>query len=149
ALALATGGRWLGAFATEPGQVLILDNELHRETMADRIQKVAEARGIPLDRVRGSLFVQSLRGQLRGVVALKPYFGQFKPGQFQLVILDTLYRMLPEGISENDNAAMAGVYNALDSYADRLGCCFVPIHHSSKGGQADKNVTDVGAGAGS
>jgi RecA-family ATPase len=52
-------------------------------------------------------------------------------------------------VSENDNASMAAVYNAIDRYADRLGCCFVAIHHASKGSQAEKSVTDVGAGAGS
>ncbi len=30
-----------------------------------------------------------------------------------------------------------------------LGCCFVLVHHASKGNQSGKSVTDVGAGAGS
>src|SRR5690606_5676173 len=34
------------------------------------------------------------------------------------------------------------------AFADRLGCCFVLIHHSTKGSQSGKSVTDVGAGAG-
>jgi len=52
------------------------------------------------------------------------------------------------GASENDNAMMAQVYNAVDRYADRLGCAFLIVHHISKGSQADKAVTDVGSGAG-
>ena len=54
---------------------------------------------------------------------------------------------MPAGADENDNATMAGLYNALDCYADALGAAFVNIHHSSKGDQSGKAVTDVGAGA--
>ena len=43
---------------------------------------------------------------------------------------------------------MASVYNTIDSYAAHLDCAFVLIHHTSKGNQAMKSVTDVGAGAG-
>jgi hypothetical protein len=149
ALTAAAGGDWLGTFQVERGKVLIIDNELHPETLADRLRKVAEARGIPLQAVRDSVFVRTLRGRLRDILSLGPYFRGLQPGRFDLVVLDAYYRMLPEGVSENDNAAMAGVYNAIDSYADHLGCSFVCIHHSSKGSQADKAVTDVGAGAGS
>jgi hypothetical protein len=149
ALAAAMGGTWLAAFQVEQGQVLIIDNELHSETLADRIRKVAEARGIELAPLRDLITIKTLRGRLRDILSLRTYLEQFEAGRFKLVILDTLYRMLPPDVSENDNAAMAGVYNAIDSYADRLGCCFVTIHHTSKGSQADKAVTDVGAGAGS
>ena len=148
ALAQATGSPWLGTFQTTGGQVLILDNELHAETLSDRIRKVAEKREISLDDVRERIFVQNFRGGLKDVFSLRDYFGQFERGRFALVIVDTLYRMLPAGLSENDNAGLAAVYNAIDSYAEALGCCFVPIHHASKGAQADKSVTDVGAGAG-
>jgi hypothetical protein len=44
----ATGRPWLG-FHTVKGDVLILDNELHGETSANRIPKVADARGIGVD----------------------------------------------------------------------------------------------------
>jgi len=63
-------------------------------------------------------------------------------------VLDALYRFWPPEASENDNAAVAGFYNVIDSLADRLNCCFVLIHHTSKGSQAGKSITDVGAGAG-
>ena len=47
ALCLATGRPWLGLYGVESGPVLIVDNELHAETTANRIPKVADARGIP------------------------------------------------------------------------------------------------------
>ena len=52
-------------------------------------------------------------------------------------------------MEENDNAKMAGIYNTLDQLAGQLNCAFVLIHHTTKGNQANKSVTDMGAGAGS
>jgi hypothetical protein len=68
---------------------------------------------------------------------------------YALVVLDAWYRFLPVGISENDNAQIMALYNAIDAYAARLGAAWVNIHHASKGDQSTKGVTDVGSGAGS
>jgi hypothetical protein len=148
-LAVASGGTWLGTFNVEPGEVLVLDNELHGETLADRVRKVAEARGLDLKPLRDRITFKVLRGRLLDLFGLKDYFLRKPAGKFKLVVLDAFYRMLPEKVSENDNAQMAGVYNAVDRYADHLKACFVNVHHASKGSQAEKQVTDVGAGAGS
>ena len=147
ALAVATGRPWLGIDCV-PGEVLILDNELHGETSANRIPKVAGARGIDIDTVADRLYVENLRGRLQDLFALGPYFRQFEPGRFKVVILDAFYRFLPMRADENDNGTMASLYNYLDSFADYLKCCFVLIHHTSKGNQSLKEITDVGAGAG-
>jgi hypothetical protein len=48
ATAVATGRQWLDTYDTEKGNVLILDNELHGETFANRLPKVARARRIDL-----------------------------------------------------------------------------------------------------
>jgi len=147
ALAVATGRAWLGMDCV-PGEVLILDNELHGETSANRIPKVAEVRGIGMEAVADRLYVENLRGRLQDLFALGPYFRQFEPGRFKVVILDAFYRFLPMRADENDNGTMASLYNYLDSFADYLKCCFVLIHHTSKGNQSLKELTDVGAGAG-
>ncbi len=149
ALAVATGRAWLDAFACEVGDVLIIDNELHAETSANRIPKVAAARNIELDVAGKHLFVQNLRGHWQDIFSLGPYFRSLDPGRFRVIILDAMYRFMPREMDENDNGTMANVYNAIDRYADQLGCCFVLIHHTSKGNQSSKAVTDVGAGAGS
>jgi hypothetical protein len=148
ALAIALGIPWLG-MECERGDVLILDNELHGETSANRLPKVSAARGIQFDDVKNRIFVQNLRGQLRDLFALAPYFMKFQPGRFKLIIIDAFYRVMPPDTDENSNATMASVYNRIDAYADYLKCCFVLIHHTSKGSQAGKDITDVGAGAGS
>jgi hypothetical protein len=80
---------------------------------------------------------------------LNEYFLTLKPGQYKLIVLDAFYRFMPKDTDENDNGSMSQIYNHLDSLAARLGCAFALIHHSSKGNQSGKTVTDVGAGAGS
>lgn len=149
ALSVASGRPWLGRYETTPGEVLIIDNELHRETSASRVPQVARARGLDFQQVGWRVAIDNLRGRLRDIFALRPYFDRLEPGRFRLIILDAFYRFMPLGGDENDNATMAGIYNAIDAYADRLGCAFVLIHHSTKGNQSSKSVTDVGAGAGS
>jgi len=149
ALAVATGRPWLDMFETVQGDVLIIDNELHGETSANRIPKVAAARRIRLGDVGQGVFVQNLRGHWQDIFSLGPYFGALEPGRFRVIILDAMYRFMPREMDENDNGTMANVYNAIDRYADLLGCCFVLIHHTSKGNQSGKAITDVGAGAGS
>lgn len=147
-LHVATGRSWLGLFRTEPGPVLILDNELHPESSAHRIPKVAEARNIPLNEIADRLYVDNLRGRLRDLISLGPYFAKIRPRQFKLIILDAFYRFLPADTDENSNGGVAQLYNLIDAYAKRLQCAFVCIHHTSKGNQSGKTVTDVGSGAG-
>ncbi len=148
AIAVATGRQWLGTYPTEAGEVLIIDNELHRETSAHRIPKVAEARGVAMRQLNNRISIDNLRGRLRCINTLAPYFEALEPGRFKVIVLDAFYRFMPAGGDENDNGTMANIYNRIDAFADRLGCCFVLIHHSTKGSQSGKSVTDVGAGAG-
>ena len=149
ALAIGTGRPWLNCFDTVPGRVLILDNELHRETSAHRIGQVAAARQVDLESLRGTVFIENLRGRLSDIHSLGQYFQSLPRDRFQLIIIDAFYRVLPPNMDENDNGAMASVFNSIDRIADSLNCSFVLIHHSSKGNQSGKAVTDVGAGAGS
>jgi len=148
AAAVATGSPWFG-FPCEQGKVLIIDNELHPETSASRIPKVIDARGYPMNIVKRNLFVENQRGLLKNIFDMKSRIDAIKEHGFKLIIIDAFYRAMPPGMEENDNAKMAAIYNCLDCYAAELDCAFVLIHHTSKGNQANKSVTDVGAGAGS
>lgn len=149
AIAVASGRPWLDCFPTEPGDVLIIDNELHAETSANRLPRVAQARDVAWDAYKGRVFIENLRGKLRDIHAMTGYFQSLQSGRFQLIVLDAFYRFLPRDTDENDNGAMANIYNQIDWCADQLGCSFVLIHHASKGNQSVKSVTDVGSGAGS
>ena len=148
AICVATGRSWFDRYDTVKGPVLIIDNELHAETSADRIPKVAEAMGVGLDEFADTLTVWNMRGKLTDLFALADMLEGIKRGQFRMIVLDAWYRFLPSESSENDNAAVASLYNRLDQIASMLDCCIVAVHHSSKGGQGAKSVTDVGAGAG-
>ncbi|MBO4287852.1 MAG: AAA family ATPase, partial [Kiritimatiellae bacterium] len=148
ALSVATGTPWFG-FPCEKGKVLIIDNELHPETSANRIPKVVAARGFDLKKVQNDIYVDNQRGRLGNIEDLANQIETLKPYGFKLVIIDAFYRALPKGTDENDNGTVAGLYNLIDKYAAALDCAFVLIHHTSKGNQSLKSITDVGAGAGS
>jgi hypothetical protein len=146
-LSIVTGRPWLGRFPIAKGRVLLIDNELHKETLAYRLKAVAEAMGLSDDDWVEDLDVWPLRGRLLDLFELRTDL-ETVAGQYQAVGIDALYRMLPEDWSENDNSQMAQLYNQIDLLGDMTGAVMVAVHHSSKGSQSDKRVTDVGAGAG-
>ena len=148
ALCIASGRAFFGR-AVLRGKVLILDNELHLPTIKSRLRFVADAMGLTVDDYADNLHIGSLRGRLADLYRLGARFQAIAPGTYTAIIIDAWYRTLPAGTDENDNGAMANLYNVLDRHAQRLQCAFILIHHSSKGGQADKSITDTGSGAGS
>ena len=148
ALHIATGRVWLG-HTCAPGKVLIIDNELHRETFAQRLALVMKAMEIPRSEIRGRLDIWSLRGKWKSVEEIGNRAEKFKAEGYKLIIVDAFYRALPRETDENDNGAIATVYNMMDVFAQRIGCAFILIHHTSKGNQSMKSITDVGSGAGS
>lgn len=150
ALSVATGKPWLGVagFPVTRGRVLLLDNELHRETLASRVAAVAAAKGLSPSDYHGWLEIDCLRGRTADITCMDRYVLAQAGRGISLLILDALYRFWPPRISENDNNAVVTVYNRIDRWADQLGCGVTAVHHSSKGVQAGKSVVDVGAGAG-
>ncbi|MCA9248393.1 MAG: AAA family ATPase [Planctomycetales bacterium] len=150
ALSVATGRPWLNRFPCKRGRVLLIDNELQRETLVSRVPTVAHEMDLVLEDYRGQLKVESLRGALKDLPRLMgELFDHRGPAEFDLVILDAWYRAIPEGVSENDNAQIMQLYNLIDRYTTQLDAAWINIHHSSKGEQGGKAVVDVGAGAGS
>ena len=144
ALSISNGNPWIG-LETEKTNVLLVDNELHVETMAQRLRAVAMA----LSEAANGLSVLPLRGRSEDIMSCRQLIiDQAKQNKCGLIILDALYRFLPQGTSENDNSAMTALYNTIDGIAKETGASIILIHHSSKGNQADKGVTDGGAGAG-
>ena len=147
-LSVVTGRKWLNRFWTRRGKVLLIDNELHLETLAQRLPRIADAMGIQPHEYADQLFVANLRGQLIDLNSLSEQLLGLEPGAFSLIVLDAWYRFQPVGSDENSNGDVAQLYNLLDSVANKLGSAFVCIHHTSKGNQSGKGVTDVGSGAG-
>ena len=146
-LSIAAGRKVLG-FETRRVRVLLLDNELHCGTLRHRVKAVASALGIDLHELADYFHIVSLRGQLRDIRQMRSFFAGIKPGYYGLIVLDSWYRMIPGDVDENSNSAMTQLYNLLDTYAAMLKAAFLLVHHSTKGRQGDKAITDVGAGAG-
>ncbi len=143
------GGLLWGQYLTTAGKVLYIDNELHHSVIANRLEKVADAMGVRAEgKYKTDLFFEPLRGKRFDVFTLGRYLEQFEPGEFDYIILDAVYRFWPKGLSENDNAAWVEVMNTLESYAERMQAALLMVHHSTKGLQGEKRVTDVGAGGG-
>lgn len=144
---VAADRRWLGRFSVKHGRVLLIDNELHPETIASRMQWVAQSMGLTTGDYDDRVEVDCLRGRLRDLMSMGPYFEAIA-GQFDLVILDSGYRFTTPGDDENSNASVTQRYNCLDHYAATSGAAICYVHHSSKGSQEGKATTDIGAGAG-
>ena len=146
-LCIAAGLCWLGR-QCQRGCVLLIDNELHPETLARRVVAVAAALGIDLAGIADTFQILSLRGKSENLATLDKFFRQIKPGQYSVIAIDALYRALPPGCEENSNEDMRDVYNRIDQISETTKAGIVTVHHSSKGLQSEKNITDVGSGAG-
>ena len=148
AYAIITGGEWLG-FQCRQGTVLIVDNELHAETLTDRLRMVIKANGMPLDSpALLSLHFNPQRGRQQDLQQFAESLGELKSRHVDLVIVDALYRALPADVDENSNGQITHIYNMVDRYAQEVDAGIILVHHTSKGMQAGKSVTDLGAGAG-
>ena len=147
AVAVVSGRDWLGK-ATTRGRVLLIDGELHRETLARRLRTTQTTLGVS-DADMAALQVWSVRGQRLTIDTIAAALQDVPTGEYRLIVVDALYRFLPLDGEENANETMTRVYNSLDAIAKRSGASVAVVHHATKGNQSDKAVTDVGAGAGS
>jgi len=140
--------RFLG-YPVKRGPVLIVDAELHVETLANRYHSVALAMGVPFEQIEQNIGGMILRGDTcGGLERLMADLTDIEPGSLNLVILDARYRFTEE-LDENSNRDMTLFHNLADQLAVQLDSAVVMIHHSSKGTQSHKDVVDVGSGAGS
>jgi RecA-family ATPase len=146
AATLATGGEFLGWTSPKNLKCMIVDNELHAEELAFRVGSVQDQLGVNFG---DDLHFCCLRGASIDMLKLEEKLIADGANRFDVIILDALYRFLPAGTSENDNAQMMLIYNTIDRIARTFDCSVICVHHSSKGNQNEKQVSDVGAGAGS
>ena len=142
---LATGGDFLGWTSPLNLKCMIVDNELHSEELAFRVGSVQDAMEVSFG---DSLHFSCLRGAAVDMNHIEEKLVAAGASRFDVIILDALYRFIPAGTSENDNAQMMLIYNTIDRIARTFDCSVICVHHSSKGNQNEKQVSDVGAGAG-
>lgn len=150
ALRVAAGGKWLDRFECARRPVAIVDNELHLETIENRVATVSERMGLDLGEIGDGLQMWPMRGEGITYESMRQLLDYWKSNDYKpaLVILDASYRFLGPNDDENSNADTTRNYNLLDAYANEFNCSFILIHHASKGVQANKAITDIGAGAG-
>lgn len=148
AIALATGCQWLGRDCTK-SKVLLIDNELHPETESSRLNHVANTMGFTRDDLGGlEFFLQ--RGGAKSLYELPEQLKAKaeQSGHYDVIIIDALYKALPRDVDENSNGQITGIYNQIERIAREQKAAIILVHHTSKGNQANKSVTDVGSGAG-
>ena len=100
ALAFCTGTKWAGLSCTK-GKVLLIDNELHKETISKRIRTVADAMGIPeYCTDLGNLDIYPQRGDEKDLRLIAPTVKQETDKKFDVIIIDALYKALPKDVDE-------------------------------------------------
>ena len=143
---ITTGIKWLGR-STKVGRALLIDNELHDETIQNRAHSIADALNIDPDADHAAFDYVDARGQTVSIEDIEFQLSQFQPGELTLVVLDAKYRFFG-GMDENSNFAQTEFHNAIDRLAKQLDCVIVLVHHATKGDQGHKSVTDIGSGGG-
>ena len=123
---VVTGIKWLGR-ATRQGRVLLIDNELHCETIQNRLASVAGAMNIQHDRDDDAFSYCDVRGETVGIEDIQFQLSQFQPGELTLVVLDAKYRFFI-GMDENSNSAQTEFHNAIDRLAKQLNCTIALVH---------------------
>ncbi len=148
AMQMAIGAQCLGQFQTAKGRTLIIDAEVGAASLRDRLRILSAELDIDIQHLRDAIFVHDLRGIWDQSGQCEAILASLRTGEFDLVIVDPLYRMLPDGADENDNIEMAAFYRMLSHHITRCGAgCFV-VHHMPKANGMNRSTTDAGAGAG-
>jgi hypothetical protein len=147
ALCIASGKPFL-TWNTLRGRVLLIDNELRGDDLAYRLQAMAKAMGLEWADVAANIDIMPLRGTLADLEAIRDELSELLADTYSLVVIDALYKSLPRGIDENSNSEMTSAYILLDQAAEKHNCALTVVHHTSKGSQHAKSVSDMGAGAG-
>jgi RecA-family ATPase len=132
----------------QQGRVLLVDVELHRETLENRLHAVAQQMMVSADVCRANLDVIALRGVAGTLHDIEETVRSLPARTYQMICLDALYRLVPAGMRENENSDMTQIYNQIDRIALAADAAVLVVHHTTKGVQTEKGTMDVGAGAG-
>jgi RecA-family ATPase len=146
AVSVMTGGDWFGRLTCNKGAVLYLNMELPRFFMAKRVQAIAAAKGVTIE--RGMFKVMNLRGFAASLSTLRPKL-EHAIGEmaFKLIILDPTYKLMPGG-DENGTSDSSILLNEIERLAVRSGALCAFASHYSKGNQASKKKEDRISGSG-
>lgn len=144
ALSVSHGCDWLG-FPTTRRRVLYLNFEIQPWCWQQRIQAVAQARGIALG--SGALSIWNLRGHAQEYTALLPQVREAARTDYALIILDPAYKLYG-GTDENKAGDIARLLNEIEALCVETGAATAFGAHFSKGNQASKESIDRISGSG-
>ncbi len=143
-IAVATGGSCFN-YRCRRGPSLMIDCELALSTNTHRLKRVAELYGEP---DLSGVELVSFRENPITIDNLIPMLERVPPRRFDLITIDPIFKLLPADADENNNAFIAAFFSRLIALATKLDCAILCVHHTSKGLQSGKAISDLGAGAG-
>lgn len=140
------GQPWLGRNTTE-GHVLLVDNELRPNTIQNRASRVAREVGANQAAIDERFSFVPLRGVEFNFLHIERHLERVLTARHTLVVFDAKYRFFA-GMDENSNGDNTTFHNTVDRWSQKFNVAIELVHHSSKGNQGGKAITDVGAGGG-
>ena len=145
AVSVSHGVPWLGR-ETIKSRVLFVNLEIQAPFFAERVQRVAQAKGVTLE--RGQLLIRNLRGQAAHFRTVLPEIERAAKGEgVALIVLDPIYKLYG-GADENSAGDVAELLNGLERLAVSTGAAVAFGAHFSKGNQAGKESIDRISGSG-
>lgn len=145
AVAVATGGAWLGRKCLK-GRVLFCNFEVDRASFITRLSNVVVRNGSDKFLVEQNLDVWNLRGRVQSPDAfVDELLEKTDAADYRLVVLDPVYKLMKG--NENDSNVVADFAGLVDRIAEK-GCSVVFSHHHPKGAQAGRSAMDRGSGSG-
>jgi hypothetical protein len=128
ALSVALGRAVLRQFDAQQGRVVWLDFELGRGQMARRIKRMARAKAVPHEELRGVLDV-ACRPRLDLTNPDAERFLRRAMAGAKLLVVDSLRRAVV-GLDENDSRITAPL-DTLARLSDETGCAVLVLHHAT------------------
>lgn len=146
ALALASGGEWLGNWCKR-SKVLYINMEIDESSFAHRVLTVAQKKGLSKEQVDGYFHDWSLRGKSAPLAELSQKIIERAVTQkYDVIIIDPIYKV--QSGDENNAGDIGKFTNELDRIATEMGSSVVYAHHHTKGAQGAKKAIDRAAGSG-
>jgi hypothetical protein len=146
AVSVASGSSWWG-LKTSQGRVLYMEFELQQAFFRERLDKIANAKGIPMGAL-DEIDVWNLRGHATDLSSItEEIIMRIKDTPYSLIVIDPIYKVLGER-DENSAGDINSLMNELDKIAVASNAAIVVGHHFSKGNQAGKESMDRISGSG-
>lgn len=144
AIAIATGGEWLG-FKCSEGNVLIIEFENGQAMTYERIKAILKENGINEDCLsRISIITLKKRADINTLV--NGLIKNIPPQMYSAIIIDPIYKLLSGGESQAE--IVDTVLSKIDELSKKLKTSIILSHHTKKEGQNYQNIIDRISGSG-